>query len=63
MSGSPLVLRLRKRTGERLRLSSWWAPSSPRGKRTTSPSAKSRHAWGVRRLGVPSSTIRTSSSA
>jgi hypothetical protein len=41
----------------------WWAPSSPSGKRSASPSSSSRTPPGVRRLGRPESTITISSSA
>jgi hypothetical protein len=61
-SGSPEGLKARNRTDSSVRFTIWCAPCSPRGNETTSPCSSSRQPSGVRRLGVPRSTITSSSS-
>ncbi|HEX3909628.1 MAG TPA: hypothetical protein VHW67_02855 [Solirubrobacteraceae bacterium] len=56
------MLKERNRTVCSVSLISWWAPSSPRRKATTSPAASPRRPAGVRSVGRPSSTASSSSS-
>src|SRR3990170_7758056 len=63
MSGAMRVDSMRTRMGESVPFRTWWNPSFPRGKHTTSPSESSLSPSGVRSVGRPRTTTSHSSLA
>src|SRR3954452_13316342 len=60
-SGEAWLPTIRNRTTSLLPFLTWWAPGAPRRNGTTAPSSSSRSPSGVRSVGRPRRTIRSSS--